>query len=105
VVDVEELLSAATGDFADNRLAAISALADAPRARALPVLLRTAKFSPVAADRHAALDSLLAQGSRQRDADDPIQELLRELIYDGDDEEVSDHAARVLEQLDATPPS
>lgn len=105
VVNVDELLSAATGDFAENRLAAIMALADAPRGRALPVLLRIARTSSVVADRHAALDSLLVQGLQQRDSDDPIPDLLRELIYDGDDEEVSEHAARVLEQLNAAAPS
>lgn len=103
--ELEKLLSAAAGDFADQRLAAIAALADAPPARAVPVLLRVAELGTVGADRHAALDSLLVQARRQRDTDGAIHGLLRDLVYDGNDEEVADHAARVLEQLDASAPS
>src|SRR5512139_431841 len=96
--ELDGLLSAATGDFADQRLDAIAALADAPPARAMPVLLRIAEQGVVSADRHAALDSLLAQARRQPDTDGAIHGLLRDLVYDGNDEEVSDHAARVLAQ-------
>lgn len=105
VVDnIDDLIAAATGDRADQRLAAITALADAPRARALPMLLRIARTGIVVADRHAALESLLVQAVQQPVAEDPIPDLLRDLTYDGNDEEVSEHAAQVLEQLNATEP-
>jgi hypothetical protein len=102
--DPETLLAAAVGDDPEQRSAAIAALADAPRARALPVLLRIVVRGSEPADRHAALMALRTQAIAQDDADGAIHDALRELIADGNDEIVSAHASLLLEQLDNPTP-
>lgn len=99
--ELDRTLAEAMGDFAEQRLAAIQRLADAPRARALPVLLTLLETGPLLADRQAALDALLAQARQQGDSDGRIHDALRDRVYDGNDEAVSARAAEVLEQLDS----
>lgn len=99
--DVEAWLAGAQGTDAAKRLESIKALAQAPRDRALPVLVQIAKRSVVERDRYAALDSLQVQGLQQGDADDAIHTVLRTLIYDSGDERMAESAQRVLDALDA----
>ena len=99
--DVDDWLAAAEGDDAAARLAAIRALAQAPRDRALPVLARIAERGQSEQDRHAALEALHGQVTVHGDADDAVHEVLRALAYDGTDERVSEQALRLLESIDA----
>jgi len=99
--DVEAWLAGAQGTDAAKRLESIKALAQAPRDRALPVLVQIAKRSTVERERYAALDSLQVQGRLNGDADDAIHTVLRTLIYDGGDERMAESAQRVLDALDA----
>lgn len=103
-VDVDALLASAVGENPATRLAAIEALASAPRERTLPVLVHIAEQGAVEIERHAALGSLHSVAERQGDPDGAIHGLLRDLIHDGNDETVSGHASTMLEELDQTAP-
>ncbi|HUQ10344.1 MAG TPA: hypothetical protein VM146_08500 [Steroidobacteraceae bacterium] len=82
---------------AARRTVAIRALAQAPRAQALPVLQRLVlNADPV--DRPLALQSLRDLALQQGDADNGIRQAIRQVIYHGDDEQL---AAGAQEALDA----
>jgi hypothetical protein len=74
----------ASGDAA-TRAAAITALADAPRAEALPVLGRLLTDGEPQVDRVLALRSLRDLALNQGDADGAIRDAIRHAIYHGDD--------------------
>jgi hypothetical protein len=97
---VEELLAGATGPVPATRLASIEALGGAPRARAVPVLVQISRRGEASEERVAALNSLQAQARRNGDTDDAIHGVLRELIHDGNDEDITAHAQVVLDSLD-----
>ena len=99
--DVDELLAGAVGPVAATRLTSIEALAGAPRSRAVPVLVQISRRGEAGDERMAALHSLQAQAERNGDSDDAIHGLLRELIHDGNDEDVTARAQQVLERIDA----
>jgi hypothetical protein len=74
----------ASGDAA-RRAAAIQALAEAPRAQALPVLGRILTDGEPSVDRALALQSLRELALNQGDADGAIRDAVRHAIYHGDD--------------------
>lgn len=74
----------ASGDAA-KRAAAITALAEAPRARALPVLGRIFAEGEPSVDRALALQSLRELALNQGDADGAIRDAVRQAVYHGDD--------------------
>jgi hypothetical protein len=74
----------ASGD-AGRRAAAITALAEAPRAQALPVLGRILTDGEPSVDRALALQSLRELALNQGDADGAIRDAVRHAIYHGDD--------------------
>jgi len=74
----------ASGD-ASTRAAAIAALAEAPRAEALPVLSRLLTDGEPSVDRPLALTSLRELALNQGDADGAIRDAVRHVIYHGDD--------------------
>jgi hypothetical protein len=74
----------ASGDAA-RRAAAITALAEAPRAQALPVLGRILTDGEPSVDRALALRSLRELALNQGDADGAIRHAVRQAIYHGDD--------------------
>jgi hypothetical protein len=74
-----------TSGNAATRAAAIAALAEAPRAEALPVLGRILTGGEPHVDRPLALQSLRDLALNQGDADGAIRDAVRHAIYHGDD--------------------
>lgn len=98
--ETSQLIDQAWGHDPAQRAAAIEALARAPRALALPALEHIVKDGEASVDRHVAVSTLHALAMGQGDADGVIRDLLRELVYDGNDEAVSDNAAAALDSLE-----
>jgi hypothetical protein len=92
-------MAAATGDEPAARAAAITALANAPAAQAVPVL-RQVMETAEPADRLLALDALRNLAMRQGDADGSVREVLRLEAYDGTDESLALGAQAVLAELE-----
>lgn len=92
-------IDAARGDDPAARAAAITALADATAAQALPVL-RQVMETAEPADRLLALDALRNLAMRQGDADGSVREVLRLEAYDGTDESLALGAQAVLAELE-----
>jgi hypothetical protein len=74
-----------SGDAA-KRAAAITALADGPKAQVLPVLRRLLTDAEPQVDRPLALRSLRDLALDQGDADGAIRDAVRNAIYHGDDQ-------------------
>lgn len=89
----------ASGDAA-TRAAAITALAEAPRAEALPVLGRILTDGEPEIDRPLALRSLRDLALNQGDADGAIREAVRHAIYHGDDFTKADALQEALEVIE-----
>ena len=85
---------------AAKRAAAITALAHAPRAQSLPVLRRVLLNGEPTLDRPLALKSLRELAVTQGDADNGVQQVLREVIYHGDDEQFAASAQEALETVE-----
>jgi hypothetical protein len=81
------------------RAAAIDALGNAPKSKALPVLLQVMR-SGINEDRQLALDSLYTLALQQGDEDDAIRTALRLIIYDGDEEVIISGAQIALEDIE-----
>lgn len=82
--EVTRWIADANGSNAVRRAAAISALARAPRAQALPVLSHLLINGEPGTDRPQALRSLRDLALAQGDADGKVREAIREVIYHGD---------------------
>jgi hypothetical protein len=95
----DKLASAAIGDDARARAAAIDALADAPKAQAVGVLQRVLSDG-IEGDRQLALNSLRTLAVNQGDAEGEIRNVLRLTIYDGDDETVASSAQVLLDDIE-----
>ena len=93
------ILDTSSGDAA-TRAAAIEALAEAPRAEALPVLGRILTDGEPRVDRALALRSLRDLALNQGDADGRIREAIRHAIYHGDDLTKVDDAQEALEIIE-----
>ena len=83
---VEQMIADANGADAARRAAAISALARAPRAQAVPALYRVLINGEPSVDRPLALKSLQELALAQGDADGAVRAAIREVIYHGNDE-------------------
>ncbi len=81
---MEQWISDVNGGDAGKRAAAITALAQAPRAQALPVLHRVLINGEPTMDRPLALRSLRELALAQGDADGGVRGAIREVIYHGD---------------------
>ncbi|HEU4780193.1 MAG TPA: hypothetical protein VFS58_09965 [Steroidobacteraceae bacterium] len=88
-----------SGD-ATTRAAAITALASAPRAEALPVLGRILTDGEPQADRPLALRSLRELALSQGDADGAIRDAVRNAIYHGDDHTRIDDVQETLDIIE-----
>jgi hypothetical protein len=84
---------------AAQRVAAIHALAQAPRDQALPVLRRLVT-NGVLEERPQALNSLRELALAQGDADGAIRGAIREVIYHGDDESLMAGAQDALDVVE-----
>jgi cytoskeletal protein RodZ len=93
------IADAASGD-AGVRAAAITALADAPRAEALPVLGRILESGDPQADRPQALISLRDLALNQGDDDGAIRDAIRHVIYHGDDFTKAEDAQEALDVIE-----
>ena len=82
------------------RAAAIGALAGAPKAEAVRALERVLKTGEPQVDRQIAVRSLHALALREGDDDDAIRGMLRDAMYHGDDEGVTQSAQAVLEDIE-----
>lgn len=85
---------------AGTRATAIGALADAPRARALPALRHVLLNGEPLVDRPMALNSLRELALGQGDADGGIRQAIREVIYHGDDESLAAGAQDALDVVE-----
>lgn len=82
------------------RAAAIAALAEAPKAEAVPALTRVLTVGEPQVDRQIAVRSLHVLALQQDDDDGAIRDVLRDAVYHGDDESVTDSARAVLEDIE-----
>jgi len=83
------------------RAAAIAALAEAPKAEAVPALERVLKAGEPEVDRQIAVRSLHVLALREADDDGAIRNVLRDAMYHGDDEGVTQSVQAVLEDIEA----
>jgi hypothetical protein len=81
------------------RVAAIERLSKAPRDQALPLLKRVLLNGDPAVDRPAAQLGLRELALAQGDADGRIRDVLREVIYHGDDESLATDAQESLDVI------
>lgn len=86
---------------AKTRAAAIAALADAPKAQAMPALERVLETGEPNVDRHIALRSMHSLALREGDASGQIRDVMRHAIYHGDDDEVTQNAQSLLDDIEA----
>ena|SRR5436190_12305667 len=88
-----------SGDAA-KRATAITALAEAPKAQAVPVLRRLLTDAEPQVDRPLALRSLRDLALNQGDADGAIRDAVRNAIYHGDDQTKADDVQEVLDIIE-----
>lgn len=86
---------------AKTRAAAIAALADAPKAQAMPALERVLETGEPNVGRHIALRSMHALALRDGDSTGQIRDVMRHAIYHGDDEAVTQTAQSLLDDIEA----
>jgi hypothetical protein len=97
---VAQLIADSASGDAGKRAAAIAALADAPRAEALPVLGRILTDGEPQIDRPLALRSLRDLALNQGDDDGAIRDAVRQAIYHGDDLTKVDDVQEVLDIIE-----
>ena len=90
----------AMGGDAARRATAITALAAAPRADAIPVLRRILTDGEPQIDRPLALRSLRDLALSQGDADGAVRDAVRNAIYHGDDLTPTDDVQEVLDIIE-----
>lgn len=83
------------------RAAAIAALANAPKAQAMPALERVLETGEPDVDRHIALRSMHSLALRDGDATGQIRDAMRHAIYHGDDDGVTQTAQSLLDDIEA----
>jgi len=93
------VVDAVSGDAA-TRAAAITALAEAPRAEAVPVLGQILTDGEPEVDRPLALRSLRDLALNQGDTDGAIREAIRHAMYHGDDFTKPDALQEALEMIE-----
>jgi HEAT repeat protein len=84
-----------------TRAAAIAALANAPKAQAVPALERVLESGEPQVDRQIALRSLHALALNDGDHDNAIRDVIRRAMYHSDDENVTQTAQALLEDIEA----
>ena len=98
--DVERWILESNGGDAAKRAAAITALAQAPVAQALPVLRRVLMNGEPAVDRPLALQSLRDLALNHGDPESAIRNAIREAIYHGDDQTMAADAQEALDVIE-----
>lgn len=83
------------------RAVAIEALANAPKAQALPALERVLESGEPQVDRQIALRSLHRLALNDGDDNGAIRDVIRHAMYHSDDESVTQSAQAFLEDIEA----
>lgn len=99
--DVERWIVDSQSHDAKTRAAAISALANAPKAQAMPALERVLESGEPQVDRQIALQSLHALALSDGDENGRIRDVIRHAMYHSDDEGVAQSAQAYLEDIEA----
>jgi HEAT repeat protein len=99
--DVERWIVDTQSNDAKTRAAAIAALANAPKARAMPALERVLESGEPQVDRQIALQSLHMLALNDGDENGRIRDAIRHAIYHSDDEGVTQSAQAFLEDIEA----
>ena len=99
--DVERWIVDTQSHDAKTRAAAIAALANAPKARAMPALERVLESGDPQVDRQIALQSLHTLALNDGDENGRIRDAIRHAMYHGDDEAVTQSAQAFLEDIEA----
>jgi HEAT repeat protein len=99
--DVERWIADAQSNDAKKRAEAIEALANAPKARAIPALERVLESGEPQVDRQIALRSLHRIALKDGDDNGAIRDVIRHAIYHSDDEGVTQSAQAFLEDIEA----
>lgn len=84
-----------------TRAAAIEALANAPKAQAVPALERVLESGEPQVDRQMALRSLHTLALHDGDENGAIRDVIRNAMYHSEDEGVTQSAQAVLEDIEA----
>ena len=100
-VPFETLAADTNSADAQRRAAAITALATAPRAQAVPVLSNVLINGEPTMDRPLALRALRELALAQGDADGAVRAAFRELIYHGDNEALMPATQEALDAVEA----
>jgi hypothetical protein len=99
--DVAHWIAGTLSNDAKTRAAAIEALANAPKAQAIPALERVLESGEPLIDRQIALRSLHALALNDGDETGAIRDAIRHAVYHSDDEGVTDSAQAFLEDIEA----
>ena len=100
-VPFETLATDTNSADAQRRAAAITALAAAPRAQAVPVLSNVLINGEPTMDRPLALRALRELALAKGDADGAVRSAFRELIYHGDNEALMPATQEALDAVEA----
>jgi hypothetical protein len=98
--DVERWIVDTRSNDAQVRAAAIAALANAPKAQALPALGRVLESGEPQVDRQIALQSLHTLALNDGDDNGNIRDVIRHAMYHSDDESVTQSAQALLEDIE-----
>jgi HEAT repeat protein len=99
--DVARWIADTQSNDAKTRAAAIEALANAPKAKAIPALERVLESGEPQVDRQIALQSLHKLALIDGDSTGQIRDVIRQAIYHSDDEGVTQSAQALLEDIEA----
>jgi hypothetical protein len=99
--DVAHWIAGVRSNDAKTRAAAIEALANAPKAQAIPTLERVLESGEPQIDRQIALRSLHTLALNDGDDTGAIRDAIRHAAYHGDDEGVTQSAQAFLEDIEA----
>jgi hypothetical protein len=98
--DVERWIVDTKSNDAKTRAAAIAALANAPKTRAMPALERVLESGEPQVDRQLALQSLHTLALSDGDENGRIRDAIRHAIYHSDDEGVTQSAQAFLDDIE-----
>lgn len=97
---LKQWIADAVSEDAGTRASAITALAEAPKDAALPVLKRVLTGGDPDVDRPLALGSLRTMALQQGDADGRIRDVLRQTVSHTDSETLASGAQSVLDEVE-----
>lgn len=99
--DIARWVTDTQSNDAKTRAAAIEALANAPKAQAIPALKRVLESGEPQVDRQIALRSLHLLALNDGDSNGAIRDTIRQAMYHSEDEGVTQSAQAFLEDIEA----